>query len=87
MSEIVLKSCTALESPSGLTPWLRSARDWLRQARVAVRLSEESIEDLSDSQLRDIGAERRDISKAMDRELGRIGLLDSGWQRPRRSHH
>ncbi|RVD56556.1 hypothetical protein EN828_24695 [Mesorhizobium sp. M2D.F.Ca.ET.185.01.1.1] len=86
MTEIVLKPCTTLESPSGLALWLRSARDWLRQASVAARLSQESVEDLSDSQLRDIGAERRDISKAMDRELGRIGLLDAGWQRPRRSH-
>jgi len=87
MSEIVLKSSTSLESPSGLTLWLRSVRDWLRQARVAARLPDESIEDLSDSQLRDIGAERRDVAKTLDRELGRIGLLDSGWQRPRRSHY
>jgi hypothetical protein len=87
MSDITLKSCTPLESPSGLTLWLRSARDWLRQARIALWLPHESVEDLSDSQLRDIGAERRDIAKAMDRELGRIGLLDSGWQCPRRSHH
>lgn len=87
MSDIVLKSCTTLKSPSGLTLWLRSARDWLRQARVAARLPDESIEDLSDSQLRDIGAERRDVAKAMDRELGRIGLLDSGWQRPRRPRY
>ncbi|RWD97666.1 hypothetical protein [Mesorhizobium sp.] len=84
MTEIVLKSCTTQESPSGFTLWLRSARDWLRQARVATRLPNESVEDLSDSQLRDIGAERRNVTKAMDRELGRIGLLDSGWQRPSR---
>ncbi|WP_217574257.1 hypothetical protein [Mesorhizobium sp. GbtcB19] len=86
MSEIALKSHATLGSRSAITLWLRSAADWLRQARVAARLSQESVEDLSDSQLRDIGAERRDISKAMDRELGRIGLLDAGWQRPRRSH-
>ncbi|MET3596993.1 hypothetical protein ABID26_006417 [Mesorhizobium shonense] len=84
MTEIVLKSCTTQESPSGFTLWLRSARDWLRQARVATRLPNESVEDLPDSQLRDIGAERRNVTKAMDRELGRIGLLDAGWQRPRR---
>lgn len=81
MSEIALKPCTPLESPSGLTLWLRSARDWLRQARVAARLPDESIEDLSDSQLRDIGAARRDVAKALDRELRMIGLLGSGWQR------
>jgi hypothetical protein len=82
MSEIVLKSCTTPESPSGLALWLRSARDWLRQARVAAWLPNESVEDLSDSQLRDIGAARRDISKAMDRELREIGLLGTGWQEP-----
>lgn len=81
MSEIALKPCTPLESPSGLTLWLRSARDWLRQARVAARLPDESIEDLSDSQLRDIGAARRDVAKALDRELRMIGLLGSGWRR------
>ncbi|TPI34190.1 hypothetical protein FJ414_20000 [Mesorhizobium sp. B3-1-6] len=82
MSEIALKSCTSLERPSGLTLWLRSARDWLRQARVAARLPHESVEDLSSSQLRDIGAGRRDVAKAMDRELREIGLLGTGWQKP-----
>ena len=85
MSEIAVKACTTLESSSGFTLWLRSARDWLRQARVAARLSQESVEDLSDGQLRDIGAERRDISKSVDRELREIGLLGTGWQQPKRS--
>ncbi|PBC05810.1 hypothetical protein [Mesorhizobium sp. WSM3860] len=84
MTEIVLKSHAAQKSDSGITLWLRSAFDWLRQARVAARLSDESVENLSDRQLRDIGAERRDIAKAMDREFGRIGLLDTGWQQPAR---
>ncbi|MDX8478213.1 hypothetical protein RFN28_06920 [Mesorhizobium sp. VK24D] len=84
MSEIVLKSNTALKSRSVITLWLRAAIDWLRQARVAARLPHESVEDLSDSQLRDIGAERRNVSRAMDRELRMIGLLGSGWQDPRK---
>ncbi|RUU11768.1 hypothetical protein EOD23_09485 [Mesorhizobium sp. USDA-HM6] len=84
MTEIVLKSRTALKSRSRITLWLRSAVDWLRQAKVAARLPVESIEDLSDRQLRDIGGERRDVGKAMDWELGRIGLLDTGWQKPGR---
>ncbi|MEW6633003.1 MAG: hypothetical protein AB1440_19210 [Pseudomonadota bacterium] len=84
MSDIVLKSCTTLESPSGLTLWLRSARDWLRQARVAARLPLESVEDLSDDLLRDIGAERRDVAKAVDRQLSEIGLLGTGWQQTTR---
>ena len=86
MSEIAVKACTTLESSSGFTLWLRSARDWLRQARVAATLTVESVEDLSDRDLRDVGGRRYDIAKAMDRELGRIGLLDIGWQPPRRCH-
>ncbi|MBZ9745643.1 hypothetical protein LB516_10330 [Mesorhizobium sp. CO1-1-7] len=64
--------------------WLSAARTWLRQARVAVNLPHQNVEDLSDSQLRDIGAGRRDIARAMDRETGRLGLLDIGWQRNRK---
>ncbi|OHV89222.1 hypothetical protein [Mesorhizobium sp. ORS 3428] len=82
MSEIALKSNAALKSRSGITLWLHATIDWLRQARVATRLAHESIEDLSDSQLRDIGAERWDVARAMDRELRSIGLLGSGWQQP-----
>ncbi|RWE89471.1 MAG: hypothetical protein EOS81_27565 [Mesorhizobium sp.] len=83
MSEIALKPCTPLESPSGLTLWLRSARDWLRQARVAATLPGESVEDLSNRDLRDVGSRRRDIAKALDREFREIGLLGTGWQRRR----
>lgn len=79
MSYIVLRDA----SPS----WLRTAIDWLRQAKVAASLTDRDVEDLSDHQLRDIGARRSDVAHALDRELGRIGLLDTGWQRPRRSHH
>lgn len=84
MTEIALKPQTALNPRPGVALWLRATVDWLRQARVAVRLPHDAVEDLSDRQLRDIGGERRDVSKAMDRELGRIGLLDTGWQQPRR---
>ena len=84
MTEIALKSHTALKSRSSIAPWLRAAIDWLRQARVAVTLPHESVESLSDSQLRDIGAERRDVAQAMDREIREIGLLGTGWQKPGR---
>jgi len=84
MTEIVLKSHTALKSRSGFALWLRASIDWLRQARVAARLPHEPLEGLSDSQLRDIGAERRDVAQAMDRELREIGLLGTGWQQPAR---
>ncbi|MBZ9726235.1 hypothetical protein LB554_20035 [Mesorhizobium sp. CO1-1-11] len=64
--------------------WLSAARTWLRQAKVAVNLPHQNVEDLSDRQLRDIGAGRRDIARAVDRETGRLGLLDIGWQRNRK---
>jgi len=85
-------SVTVLNPPAPSPVWLRAVLDWLRHARVAVRLAHQDVahqdvEDLSDRQLRDIGAERRDVARAMDRELGRLGLLDIGWQPPRRPNH
>jgi hypothetical protein len=78
-------------SPTAVPPvWLRAVLDWFRHAKIAVNLPHEpnlpyeNVEDLSDRQLRDIGAERKDVARAMDRELGRLGLLDIGWQRPRK---
>ena len=82
MSEIVLKSHNTLKS--ALPLWLRTTFDWLRQAHVAARLPLESVEDLSDDLLRDIGAERRDVAKAVDRQLSEIGLLGTGWQQTTR---
>ncbi|MER9215313.1 hypothetical protein NKI54_25160 [Mesorhizobium sp. M0663] len=78
MSDIALRSVTLRPA------WLRAMLDWLRHAKIAVNLPYENVEDLSDRQLRDIGGERKDIARAMDRELGRLGLLDIGWQRPRK---
>jgi hypothetical protein len=78
MSHIVLTS------PAPKSIWLHEVLDWLRHMKVAANIPLESVEDLSDRQLRDIGGERKDIARAMDRELGRLGLLDVGWQRPRR---
>lgn len=63
---------------------LNAVFEWLRQAKVAASLPRQDIEDLSDRQLRDIGAHRKDVSRALDREVGRLGLLDIGWQRPRK---
>ncbi|WP_136618061.1 MULTISPECIES: hypothetical protein [Mesorhizobium] len=77
MSIIVLKSSTPRPN------WLTEALDWLRHARVAINLPHQNVEDLSDRQLRDVGARRKDITRAMDREMGRLGLLDIGWQQPR----
>ncbi|MER9626759.1 hypothetical protein [Mesorhizobium sp. M0296] len=74
MSDIALRSVTLRPA------WLRAVLDWLRHAKIAVNLPYQNVEDLSDRQLRDIGGERKDIARAMDRELGRLGLLDIGWQ-------
>lgn len=82
MTDIALKSHTALKS--SLPHWLRATFDWLRQANIAARLPLESVNDLSDRELHDIGGERRDIAKAVDREIREIGLLGTGWQKPGR---
>ncbi|MER8440746.1 hypothetical protein NKH36_08810 [Mesorhizobium sp. M1312] len=77
MSQIVMTPAVARPA------WLRAVLDWFRHAKVAVNLPHEKVDDLPDRQLHDIGAERKDVARAMDRELGRLGLLDIGWQRPR----
>ena len=74
-------SIIVLNSPAARPTWFLAVTDWLRHARVALNLPRENVEDLSDPQLRDIGAKRKDVTRAMDRELGRLGLLDIGWQR------
>ena len=77
-------SHVVLNSPAPKSIWLREVFDWLRHMKVAANIPLESVEDLSDRQLCDIGGERKDVARAMDRELGRLGLLDTGWQQPRR---
>ena len=81
-------STVAFHSTIAPPPGLRAVLDWLRHARVAIHLTQQNVvhqdvEDLSDRELRDIGGERKDVARAMDRELGRLGLLDIGWQRNR----
>jgi hypothetical protein len=62
--------------PSRLRPLL----DWLRHARVALSLRD--FEALPEDHLRDIGVERQAIGPAVDRDIGRLSLLDIGWQPP-----
>lgn len=83
MSHIVVNA------PVSTPAWLSAVLDWFRHARIAIRLARhdiahQSVENLSDRQLCDIGAERRDVARAVDREMGRLGLLDIGWQKPGR---
>jgi hypothetical protein len=59
--------------------WLTEVLDWMRHARVAAHLEHADIADLADRDLRDIGAVRKDVARAMDREKDRLSLLDVGW--------
>lgn len=58
----------------------------LRQFRDALRYraAESELDTLSDRYLRDVGVERRSISKAVEAEITGISLLDTGWAKPRR---
>ena len=78
MSAIVLKSQPL--RPSRIQPVL----DWLRQARIAASLPLQNAEALSDSYLRDIGLRREDVARTVSQAPQRLGLLDLGWQAPRR---
>lgn len=78
MSVIALKSQPL--RPSRIQPVL----DWLRQARVAASLPLQNAEALSDSYLRDIGLRREDVARPVAEAPQRLGLLDLGWQAPRR---
>jgi hypothetical protein len=77
-------SITTLSSPAARPAWLIAVTDWLRHMKAAASIPLENVEDLPDRALKDVGGERKDIKRAMDRELGRLGLLDIGWQQPRR---
>ena len=68
----------ALEFPAR-PAWLAEVLDWMRHARVAATLEHADIADLADRDLRDIGAVRKDVARAMDREKDRLCLLDVGW--------
>ena len=77
-------SIALFKVPAARPSKLRPILDWLRQAKVALALPMQDADRLSDHHLADIGAERPDITRAVDREVGRLGLLDIGWQQPRR---
>lgn len=58
----------------------------LRQFRDALRYrsAESELDVLSERYLRDVGVERRCISKAVEAEITGISMLDTGWAKPRR---
>ena len=67
--------------------WLAKAiRRTLRQFRDALRYraAESELDSLSEHYLRDVGVERRNISRAVEAEITGISLRDAGWAKPRR---
>jgi len=58
--------------------------NWLRQMRSALSVPAPHARYLPDCYLRDIGLRRCEIARAVDEGSARIGLLDLGWQTPRR---
>ena len=77
-------SIALFKAPAARPSRLQPILDWLRHAKVALALPAQDADRLSDHYLADIGAERPDIARAVDQEIGRLGLLDIGWQQPRR---
>jgi len=73
MSDFLLRDAPRLS-------WWRELRDWLRHASVAVRLP--SAHWTPDDVMHDLGIERPPVP-SVDVPT-RLGLLDLGWQAPRR---
>lgn len=78
MSTDVFKAPFAQPNP------LKPLVDWLRQMRAALRLPAQPSGCLTEHYRRDTGIACRDVGHAVDADLGRLGLLDIGWQQPRR---
>jgi hypothetical protein len=78
MSDFALRTAPA----SGHT--LRPLLDWLRQARMAVRLADQPAVSRDAPLLADVGLSADQIGRAVDRGSIEIGLLGLGWQQPGR---
>lgn len=63
---------------------IATLRAWLRQMRAALAVPSPLAGYLPDRYLRDIDLRRSEIQQAVDRDSTRLGLLDLGWQQPRR---
>ncbi|GAA2827177.1 hypothetical protein EDC40_11624 [Aminobacter aminovorans] len=81
MSTDVLKATYV--QPARLQPVF----DWFRQMRAALNVpTPQDATELSEHYRRDTGIAKKDIARAVDAELGHLGLLDIGWQQPRRQN-
>ena len=78
-------SIIVFNSPATRSNWLHAVLDWLRQARVAIApAAHRTSRTCPIANCATSAPKRTDIARAMDREIGRLGLLDIGWQQPRR---
>lgn len=78
MSTDVLKA--TFVQPARLQPVF----DWFRHMKAALNVPAQDATELSEHYRRDTGIAKQDIARAVDADLGRLGLLDIGWQQPRR---
>lgn len=63
---------------------LQPVVEWFRQMRAALQVPAYDGCELSERYRLDTGIACKDITRAVDADLGRLGLLDIGWQQPRR---
>jgi uncharacterized protein YjiS (DUF1127 family) len=62
---------------------LASLVRWLRHVQQKAHY-EKALRTLPERQLQDIGIDPRQFVRSADTEVERLGLLDIGWQQPRR---
>lgn len=77
-------STAVLRAPFAQPSRLQPVFDWFRQMKSALNVPVQDAAELSEHYRRDTGIASKDIAKAVDADLGRLGLLDIGWQQPRR---
>ncbi|MEQ1940063.1 hypothetical protein ABMA46_17600 [Mesorhizobium sp. CN5-321] len=75
----------ALKPAAARAPALHIVLDWLKQARVAARLPVPAPASPPDPLACDVGLDREEIVRKVDRGSVEIGLLSLGWQPPRTS--
>jgi uncharacterized protein YjiS (DUF1127 family) len=64
--------------------WIQEIVDWFGQMRVAAGLPRVDASEASEPVLRDLGLDRLDIAREVERATFEIGLLSTGWQPARK---
>lgn len=80
-------STDVLKTPYAQPARLQPVMDWFRHMKAALNAPAQDFGCLTEHYRRDTGIACKDITKAVDSDLGRLGLLDIGWQQPRRHNH